>query len=71
MLTFSDLLKLAPLIVLVVAAVEYLRRINRGLEDMLEMQWHIVDMFARILGQDQVGNEFLARTGRLIRRRRV
>ena len=63
--------KLVPIVVLIIAAVEYLRRINRGIEDMLELQWHMLDAFKQLAGLPGGDDVFVARSGRLVRRKRV
>jgi hypothetical protein len=71
MLTLDLMLKLLPVFVLAIAAVEYLRRIHRGIEDILELQWRNTDLLADALGSERIGNEFLSRSGRVVRRRRI
>jgi len=67
----DEVLKLLPLLVLIVAAVEYLRRINRNMEDLLALQFQALDMLARILKDPELEDDIVARTGRVVRRKPI
>jgi len=71
LITVDLMLKLLPVFVLVVTAVEYLRRINNKLDDLVEMNWRTIDLLSRAMGQPAVNNAFEARSGRVIGRKQL
>lgn len=71
MLTLDLMLKLLPVFALIVAIAVYMRRIDEKLDDMLELQWRTIDLLSRMLGEEGNASAFVARTGRIIRRRHV
>lgn len=65
--TFQNLLAVAAIFTLLLSVVEFLKGLSQRMDDLIELQWKQIEMFSRILEDNEVMHGFRTRTGRLLR----